>query len=166
MENVYIVFHAHGYMNISHPSWVNEHLCIVNILSGPVTVHYREVSLYYYTPALTLVKPINIITGSWFDDRCLCQAPITINASYCVVQKEAIIYIRLAIDQTRWQMCYKSRVAVLMNHGSACASLEHSQITYQFNCDYVKTFKSKVISSERFQVLPSRPIKYCHRPYC
>ena len=29
-------------------SLLGEHPCIVNIFLGPVTVHYREVSLYIY----------------------------------------------------------------------------------------------------------------------
>ena len=41
---VFSVLQAHVYMNISHPL-LGEHLGIVNIFLGPVTVHYREVSL-------------------------------------------------------------------------------------------------------------------------
>ena len=40
---VYIVFQIHVYMNML----LDDHLCIVNILLGSVTAHYREVSLYF-----------------------------------------------------------------------------------------------------------------------
>ena len=46
-------------MNISHPSWVNTP--VVNICLGPVTVHYREVSLY----ANLLLCAYNVLDYAW-----------------------------------------------------------------------------------------------------
>ena len=37
---------------------LGEHLCIVNIFFGPVTVHYREVSLYQHMKYSYRRKPI------------------------------------------------------------------------------------------------------------
>ena len=41
---------------------LDEHPCIVNILFGPMTVHYREVLLYNFAYLYYTVKPLIVNT--------------------------------------------------------------------------------------------------------
>ena len=49
---------------------LGEHLCIVNILLGPITVHYREVLLYINSGTSDVLKHM---CDTWVTYMVCCQ---------------------------------------------------------------------------------------------
>ena len=70
-------------MNISHPSWVNTP-DIVNICLGPVTVHYREVSLY------AMMLNVN------YDEKMLTELKGYAFSSVCLLYQKVMHLVQYA----------------------------------------------------------------------